>query len=58
MRIYPIKQYIVYQTRNIPFEEESDIETIALLTNDILVRRAVAESPIIPEAISRTQKHC
>ena len=47
---YPIKQYIVYQTRNIPFEERKVILETALATNDILVRRAVAEStPIIPE---------
>ena len=48
---YPIKQYIVYQTRNIPFEERKVILETALATNDILVRRAVAEStPVIPEA--------
>lgn len=48
---YPIKQYIVYQTRNLPFEERKVILETALATNDILVRRAVAEStPVIPEA--------
>lgn len=48
---YPIKQYIVYQIRNVPFEERKVILETALATNDILVRRAVAEStPIIPEA--------
>src|SRR5574343_158007 len=47
---YPIKQYIVYQTQNIPFEERKVILETALATNDILVRRAVAEStPVIPE---------
>lgn len=47
---YPIKQYIVYQTRNAPFEERKVILETALATNDILVRRAVAEStPVIPE---------
>ena len=47
---YPIKQYIVYQTRNVPFEERKVILETALATNDILVRRAVAEStPMIPE---------
>ena len=52
---YPIKQYIVYQTRNIPFEERKVILETALATNDILVRRAVAEStPIIPE-VFKTQ---
>lgn len=48
---YPIKQYIVYQTQNIPFEERKVILETALATNTILVRRAVAESmPVIPEA--------
>lgn len=48
---YPIKQYVVYQTQNIPFEERKVILETALATNDILVRRAVAESiPVIPEA--------
>jgi len=48
---YPIKQYILYQTRNIPFEERKVILETALATNDILVRRAVVEStPVIPEA--------
>ncbi len=48
---HPIKQYIVYQTRNVPLEERKVILETALATNDILVRRAVAEStPVIPEA--------
>jgi len=52
---YPIKQYIVYQTRNIPFEERKVILETALATNDILVRRVVAEStPVIPE-VFKTQ---
>ncbi|WP_445715736.1 M1 family metallopeptidase [Flavobacterium sp.] len=47
---YPMKQYIVYQTRNVPFEERKVILETALATNNILVRKAVAEStPIIPE---------
>jgi aminopeptidase N len=52
---YPMKQYIVYQTRNISFEERKVILETALATNNILVRRAVAEStPIIPE-VFKTQ---
>ena len=48
---YPIKQYIVYQTQNLPFNDRKIILETALATNDILVRRAVAESIlIIPEA--------
>ena len=51
---YPIKQYILYQTRNIPFEERKVILETALATNDILVRRAVVEStPVIPEAFKK-----
>lgn len=47
---YPIKQYIVYQTRSLPFEERRPILETALATKDILVRRSVAESTtIIPE---------
>ena len=52
---YPMKQYIVYQTRNIPFEERKVILETALATDNILVRRAVAEStPVIPE-VFKTQ---
>ena len=52
---YPIKQYIVYQTRNIPFEERKVILEAALATDNILVRRAVAETtPVIPE-VFKTQ---
>lgn len=48
---YPVKQYIVYRTQNVPFDERKVILETALATNDILVRRAVAEStPVIPEA--------
>ncbi len=47
---YPVKQYIVYRTQNVPFDERKVILETALATNDILVRRAVAEStPVIPE---------
>jgi len=48
---YPVKQYIVYRTQNVPFDERKVILETALATNDVLVRRAVAEStPVIPEA--------
>ena len=52
---YPIKQYIVYQTRNIPFEERKVILVTALATNDILVRRAVAESTLVIPEVFKTQ---
>jgi aminopeptidase N len=48
---YPIKQYIVYQTIHLPFDERKVILETALATNDVLVRRAVAKSTaVIPEA--------
>ncbi|MQP52838.1 MULTISPECIES: M1 family metallopeptidase [unclassified Flavobacterium] len=48
---YPIKQYIVYQTIHLPFDERKVILESALATNDVLVRRAVTESTaVIPEA--------
>ena len=48
---FPMKQFIVYHTQNLPFDERKLVLETALETNDILVRRAVAESiPIIPEA--------
>lgn len=47
---FPIKQYIVYQTQNMPFDERKVILEQALVTDNVMVRRAVAEStPIIPE---------
>jgi aminopeptidase N len=48
---YPIKQYIVSQTTHLPFDERKVILESALATNDVVVRRAVAESTaVIPEA--------
>lgn len=47
---YPIKQFIVYQSYKVPFEERKMILEMALATNEVLVRRAVAEAmPVIPE---------
>lgn len=46
---YPIKQYIVYQTQNLPYEERKIILNAALATNSIPVRQAVAETmQVIP----------
>jgi aminopeptidase N len=48
---YPIKQYVVFQTQSLPFEERKVILETALATNNLLVRKAVAASlPVIPEA--------
>lgn len=40
---YPIKTEILYQLKDIPFAEKSELLTLALQTNDIKVRQAVAE---------------
>lgn len=46
---YPIKQYIVYQTQNLPYEERKILLNAALATNSIPVRQAVAETmQVIP----------
>jgi aminopeptidase N len=48
---YPIKQYVVFQTQSLPYEERKVILETALATNDLFVRKAVAASlPVIPEA--------
>jgi aminopeptidase N len=48
---YPIKQYVVFQTQSLPYEERKVILETALATNNLLVRKAVAASlPVIPEA--------
>lgn len=40
---YPIKTEIIYQLKDVPFAEKSELLTLALQTNDIKVRQAVAE---------------
>ncbi|HEX9979009.1 MAG TPA: M1 family metallopeptidase [Flavobacterium sp.] len=46
---YPIKEEIIYQTRNTAFEEKEALLKLAMNTNDVMVRQAVAQSvPKIP----------
>ena len=46
---YPIKQYVVFQTQNLPYEERKILLAAALATNSIPVRQAVAETmQVIP----------
>lgn len=40
---YPIKTEIIYQLKDVPFAEKSELMTLALQTNDVKVRQAVAE---------------
>jgi aminopeptidase N len=40
---YPIKTEIIYQLKDIPFAEKSELLALAMQTNDIKVRQAVAE---------------
>jgi aminopeptidase N len=51
---FPIKQYVVFQTQSLPFEERRVILETALATNNLFVRKAVAASlPLIPEAFKK-----
>lgn len=46
---YPIKQYVVFQTQSLPYEERKILLGAALATNSISVRQAVAETmQVIP----------
>jgi aminopeptidase N len=40
---YPVKSEILYQLRDVPFEEKKELLLLALNTNDVKVRQAVAE---------------
>lgn len=40
---YPIKTEILYQLKDIPFEDKQELLLLALQTNDVKVRQAVAE---------------
>ena len=46
---YPIKQYVVFQTQSLPYEERKILLDAALATNSITVRQTVAETmQVIP----------
>lgn len=46
---YPIKTEILYQLKDLPFEDKQELLLLALQTNDIKVRQAVAEfTDLIP----------
>ncbi|UPT70213.1 MAG: M1 family metallopeptidase [Flavobacterium sp. JAD_PAG50586_2] len=40
---YPVKTEVIYQMKDIPFEDKKELLQLALQTNDIEVRQAVAE---------------
>jgi aminopeptidase N len=40
---YPVKTEILYQIKDIPFEEKKELLILALQTNDVKVRQSVAE---------------
>ena len=40
---YPIKTEILYQLKDVPFAEKAELLSLALQTNDVKVRQAVAE---------------
>lgn len=41
---YPVKEEVLLQTANVPFEEKADLLSIALNTNDIKIRQAIART--------------
>jgi aminopeptidase N len=41
---YPSKQQIILQIMNVPYEEKKELLTIAMQTNDVNVRRTIAET--------------
>ena len=41
---YPVKKEIIYQIKNVPFETKAQLIRLAMQTNDIEVRQAVAET--------------
>lgn len=46
---FPIKEYIIYQTQNLPFDERKALLEVAMNTNSVQVRQAVAETvKVIP----------
>jgi aminopeptidase N len=52
---YPIKQYVVFQTQSLPYEERKILLDAALATNSIPVRQKVAETmQVIPPDFKAT----
>ena len=41
---YPIKQEIIYQLANVAFDEKKELLVLALMTNNLQVRQAIAET--------------
>ncbi|MGE4346418.1 MAG: M1 family metallopeptidase [Flavobacteriaceae bacterium] len=54
---YPVKELLVYQTANLPFEQKKDFIEAALNTNNLKVRQAVAVTlPDIPDSFRKTHE--
>lgn len=52
---YPVKELLVYQTANLPFEQKKDFIETALSTKNVKVRQAVAVTLTeIPESFRKT----
>jgi len=41
---YPVKQEVIYQLSNVPFEDKKEMITLGMQSNDVNIRRAVAET--------------
>ena len=52
---FPIKEYIIYQTQNLPFDERKALLEVAMNTNSIQVRQAVAETVKVIPSVFKSQ---
>lgn len=52
---FPIKDYIIYQTQNLPFDERKAFLEAAMNTNSVQVRQAVAETVKVIPSVFKSQ---
>ena len=52
---FPIKEYIIYHTQNLPFDERKVLLEVAMKTNSVQVRQAVAETLKVIPVVFKSQ---
>ena len=52
---FPIKEYIIYHTQNLPFDERKALLEVAMKTNSVQVRQAVAETVKVIPVVFKSQ---
>jgi aminopeptidase N len=52
---FPIKEYIIYQTQNLPFDERKALLEVAMNTNSVQLRQAVAETVKVIPSVFKSQ---